>query len=148
MDDPLLALAEFLQPYPQEVQDVALAARTQLKEMLPNTTEVIWDATTAVCDGFGYTHKSVGSFVNTAVYAKHVTLVFSNGASLPDPHQILKGEGSRVRHIRLQGIETLELPEVQSLIQAASDHAEKPIPPLEPTVIIKVMAGPKKRPKS
>lgn len=34
-------------------------------------------------------------------YAKHVSLEFSEGASLPDKHKVLEGEGKFRRHIKL-----------------------------------------------
>ena len=39
-----------------------------------------------------------------------VTLCFLWGKALPDPHELLKGEGSRVRHVRLHEPEAFDDP--------------------------------------
>ena len=41
-------------------------------------------------------------------YQKYVNLMFSRGASMPDPDGILKGTGKKARHIRVEEI-TYEL---------------------------------------
>ncbi len=35
-------------------------------------------------------------------YTRHVSLEFSRGASLPDPHGVLEGEGKKRRHIKIE----------------------------------------------
>lgn len=37
-----------------------------------------------------------------APYSKYVNLMFSHGASMPDPDRILKGTGKKARHIRVE----------------------------------------------
>ena len=140
------ALIEFLAPYPPEVQELTLQGRLALVEMLPNTSEIFYDANSAVCSGFTYTGKVSGNFVNLAVYADHVTLIFGFGVSLNDPENRLKGGGNLVRHIRLEGMKTLQDTYVIKLIQQASEEAPRPVEPVEPQTIVKVMAGKKRRP--
>lgn len=105
-----------------------------------------FDATQAVCAGLCYTEKQNDSFVNIAVYSDHVTLVFGWGARLMDPEKRLKGEGNRVRHIRLAGIETLSDSYVAALVEQAAKLAVPRQEPFEPRTIVKVYAGPKRRP--
>src|SRR5579862_1866766 len=100
-------LVEFLAPYPEDVRNLCLEGRMVLLEMLAPVTELFYDATTAVCAGFTYTHKPADNFVNLAVYSDHVTLVFAWGARLSDPEGRLKGSGNQVRHLRLSGVDTL-----------------------------------------
>ncbi len=142
------ALIEFLAPYPEHVQQLTLQGRRFLLERLSPVSEIFWDATQAVCSGFTYTHGTRDNFINLAVYPKHVTLIFPWGTRLDDPEQRLKGEGNRVRHIRLTGMETLEDPYVLGLIEQAQHQATRPPEPLEPITIVKIMNGPKRRPIS
>lgn len=139
-------LIRFLAPYPPEVRELALEARLALLDLLFPINEVIYDATTAVCAGVLYTDHPRDCFVNLAVYAKHVTLIFSWGVALDDPEGRLRGEGTRVRHVRLDGMETMRDPYIVGLIRQAALAAPKPEHLGEPHVIVKVMKGLKRRP--
>lgn len=140
-------LLEFLAPYPSEVQAVAMAARGTLWKLVEPANEIFWDATQAVCSGFTYTEKTTDCFVNLAVYPKHVTLIFSWGVNLVDSERRLKGEGSRVRNYRLADETTVDDPYVIDLIRQAQAAAKRPPEPMNPITIVKVMNGPKKRPR-
>ena len=146
MEDEPVELIEFLAPYPTQVQDQALRARKFLFDLLSPVTELHFDATAAVCAGFAYTTKTQEIFVNIAVYSDHITLVFGYGATLNDPQHRLKGEGSRVRHIRLKSDEDLKDPYVLDLIRQSSEAAKGRFDPAPPSRIIKVYSGPKRRP--
>lgn len=139
-------LIEFLAPYPKEVQEFTLAARLRLHELVGPASDLFFDATTAVCSGFSYTGLPRDNFVNLAVYAKHVTLIFPFGVQLEDPEQRLKGEGNQVRNIRLAGLETLNDVYVVRLIKQAAAMAVKAQLPVEPVKYVKIYNGPKRRP--
>jgi hypothetical protein len=56
-------------------------------------------------------------------YAKHVSLEFGEGASLPDKFKVLEGEGKLRRHIKLSTLEDIRakhVPEYLRLALAAS----------------------------
>ena len=140
-------LIGFLAPYPEEVQQLTLEGRAFLRDLLAPVSELWFDATSAVCTGFGYSASVRDSFVNLAVYSDHATLIFSRGVDLDDPESRLKGDGKQVRNIRLtNGMATLKEPYVLSLIQQAASRAVRQSD-FEPTVIVKVYEGPKRRPK-
>jgi len=139
--------AAFLAPYPDAVRETAAAARKILYARFAPVTEIFYDATQAVCLGFTYTDHERDNFINLAVYAKHVSLIFPYGARLDDPEGRLKGEGTRVRHIRLTGANDLDDPYLSGLIAQAHGRAVVPIDPLPETTIVKSMKGPKRRPK-
>ena len=141
-------LREFLTPYPLEVQDLALSARALLLDLLSPVSEIHYDAISAVCAGYTYTEKVTDNFFNLAVYGGHVTLIFPWGAKLHDPERRLKGDGSRVRNIRLTNLEMLKDPYVLDLIDQASAMAVRPAVPIVHRVIVKVMKGPKRRPRA
>lgn len=139
-------LIGFLAPYPQQVQALALEGRQELLDLLAPVTELHYDATSAVCAGFCYTDNARDNFVNLAVYANHVTLVFAWGVHLADPDGLLKGSGHQVRHLRLMGIETLRDPGVVDLIRQAANNATRMSGEFKPATIVKVYSGPKRRP--
>jgi len=141
-------LIDFLAVYPPEVQALTLAGRLRLHELVGPASDLFFDATSAVCAGLSYTGEPKDNFVNLAVYAKHVTLIFPMGVKLSDPEKRLKGDGKQVRNIRLTGIETLRDPYVIGLIQQAAENAPKPTSPMEPVTYVKVYSGPKVRPTS
>ncbi|MEQ1831273.1 MAG: hypothetical protein ABL921_35330 [Pirellula sp.] len=143
--DALSQLQEFLSFYPDDVQEIAMECRRILLERVGPATEIFWDATNAVCLGFSYTDNVSENFINLAVYPKHVTLIFPNGVKHDDPHRVLRGEGNRVRNIRLTGPETLSLPSVRDHIMQAKEIAFRG-EEQEFGFIVKVMNGPKKRP--
>jgi hypothetical protein len=140
-------LARFLAPYPPEVRRTMREGRARLKARFPLATELLYDATSAVCVGFAYTGDVKGLFVNLAAYPGHVTLVFAWGVKLKDPRGLLRGEGKQVRHLRLAGSEDLGQPDVVALLGQAEANAPRPPAPLAPGRVVKVYAGPKRRPR-
>jgi hypothetical protein len=139
-------LEEFLIPYPEHVVQTMLEARTILLKMLSPVSELWFDATTAVCDGFAYVPTVKGTFVNTAAYSDHVTLIFGYGAFLSDPEKRLKGEGKQVRNYRLKSSQDLQDPYIIDLIRQAAANAPRPDGKIEPTLVVKIYEGPKRRP--
>jgi hypothetical protein len=141
-------LIAFLAPYPTDVQALMISGRRRLLALVGPATELLFDATSAVCAGFSYTGQARDNFLNLAAFPKHVTLVFSWGATLTDPGKVLKGEGSRVRHMRLASLADLKRPEVVKLIRQAAAKAPRLAVPLKKHgKVVKVYAGPKRRPK-
>ncbi len=137
---------EFLAPYPADVQELARHLRKRVLELLPPCIETVWDATNAVGVAFGFTEKNADHFIHLPVYTKYVNLGFSHGVNLKDPEQRLQGKGSRIRHLRLSTAADLEDPYVLDLISQAHHNAVQ-TGPVEPRSIIRVMDGPKRRPK-
>jgi hypothetical protein len=56
-----------------------------------------------------------------------VNFFLLQGAQLHDPHNILKGKGKHVRHIKLEGAATLDEPAVRELIALAIARAVTPL---------------------
>lgn len=52
-------------------------------------------------------------------YANHVTLEFSEGAKLLDPHQRLKGKGKGRRHLKLGSISDIQTYHVRDFVALA-----------------------------
>ena len=76
-----------------------------------------------------------------------VTLCFLWRQDLADPHGLLKGEGSRVRNVRLHTPEALDDPRIDALIAEALDKADRPIDPAAPQRLIIKSISARQRPR-
>ncbi|MCA9793193.1 MAG: DUF1801 domain-containing protein, partial [Candidatus Eremiobacteraeota bacterium] len=54
-----------------------------------------------------------------SAHKKHVSIGFSQGASLADPAGLLEGSGKHQRHVKIKKPENLERPELRQLIEQA-----------------------------
>lgn len=140
-------LIEFLAPYSPEIQNLARSLRSRLLELLPPCVEIVWDATNTVGSSFGFTEKNRDHFIHLPAYSSYVNLGFSFGTSLQDPEGRLVGKGARIRHIRINTAEDLEAPYVLDLIRQAYLQAPHSAEPVEAKTLIRVMEGPKRRPR-
>lgn len=69
--------------------------------------------------------SSNDSFCGVFSYAQHVTLEFSRGAALPDPHAALEGSGKLRRHIKLLGPADIVEKHVALYIEMAREAADR-----------------------
>ena len=105
--------------YSPEVRAVARAALAKMRRRLPGAVEFVYDNYNALVIGFGHNERPSDAIFSLVLYPRHVTLCFLEGALLTDPDGRLRGEGSRVRHIRLSGASTLDEAPVQRLLDQA-----------------------------
>lgn len=139
---------EFLAPYPAATQELARGLRARLVALLPPCVEVLWDATNAVGVAYGFTEVNRDAFIHLPVYTKYVNLGFNRGTELDDPERRLKGTGSLIRHVKLTSVEDLDDPYVLGLLRQAIDGARRPSEAEAPRTVIRVMEGPKRRPRT
>jgi hypothetical protein len=72
-----------------------------------------------------HTEYSVGSNRQTEVFGyicplkDYVRLGFYYGGALPDPDDVLEGEGKRIRHIKIYTLAEAKRPAVRRLLKAA-----------------------------
>jgi len=121
-------LKGFIGKFDPKHQAVIRGARRALRKRFPTATELVYDNYNFFVIGYGPTERPSDSIVSIAAAANGVGLCFIRGASLPDPAGILQGSGRQTRFVRLPSAEILEKPEVQALLQAASDRANMPMP--------------------
>ena len=147
MTTPAQQLAGFITKFDPAIARLARSARVVLRKRLPNAVELVYDNYNALAIGFGPSDRAGKAVLSLAVMPRWVTLCFLFGAGLPDPHRLLNGSGSRVRHVRLHAAEDFDDPRVQDLLAAALDRSEPPINPTrEQQLIIKSISG-KQRPR-
>ena len=113
-------LTSFIGKYSPEVRAIANKALAHLRKLLPAANELIYDNYNALVVGFAATERASDAVISIALYPRWVNLYFLYGATLQDPHKILKGSGSRVRRLRIDDDATiLNTATVQSLLTAA-----------------------------
>src|SRR6202163_5168051 len=109
-------LATFVAKYSPEIVAETNAVLAKMRARLPGAVEMVYDNYAALVIGFGAEDRPREAAVSIAVYPDHVSLVFIWGVGLFDPDKLLRGGGNQVRHIRLDGPETLDAPAVQALM--------------------------------
>ena len=119
-------LDRFLNAFTPEVADVARKALAKLRKRLPHAFELVYDNYNALACGFSPTERASDGIFSVAVYPQHANFFFLQGAKLPDPDGILQGEGSRVRHLRLENEKTLDRADVKAMMATAMKMAKVP----------------------
>jgi hypothetical protein len=74
----------------------------------------------------GLLFSSAQPFCGIFSYSNHVSLEFGNGASLPDLHKVLEGEGKYRRHIKLLIQDDIAAKHVCEYLALAFNAAGKP----------------------
>lgn len=97
-------LLKFLEPYPPESREVALALRAWVWKLYPRCNELIYDNYNFLAFGWAPTTKRGDIFCNVAVGTRGVMFGFMRGNELDDPDGLLGGSGSRFRSIRVPTI--------------------------------------------
>ena len=140
-------LDAFIDKFTPEVAALTRALLGKMRARVPGAQILVYDNYNALAIGFGRSDKAGEAILSLAVMPRWVTLCFLWGKSLPDPHGMLKGEGSRVRNLRLHAPEEFDDPRIQALIDAALDETDWPIDPDEPQRLIIKSISAKQRPR-
>jgi hypothetical protein len=126
-DTPARQWAAFLARYDPAIGAVAKAAVARMRTYVPGAVELVYDNYNALVVGFGPSERASEAVMSIALYPCWVTLFFLQGARLTDPAGLLKGAGTRVRHIVLGDVAVLDQPAVRALIRQALAAAPRPI---------------------
>lgn len=137
----------FLDKYAPETAALARALGERMRRRVPGAAILVYDNYNALAIGFSPSDKASDAVLSLAVYPKWVNLFFLRGAALPDPHGLLKGSGSRIRHVRLVRPEDFEDPRIQALIDLALAGAEPRFDPAAPQRLLIKAVSAKQRPR-
>jgi hypothetical protein len=109
---------EFLAAYSRETRENVLCLRSLILDIFPAAVEQVDPKSGLIAYGFG--GKGYGGLVFAIMpHIKHVNLMFSKGAQIPDPDKLLSGTGKRARHVRITSeAETLN-PALRHLLKEA-----------------------------
>jgi hypothetical protein len=143
-------LVEFLLPYPDKVKVAALWLREFVWDLYPNTNELIYDNYNAVAFGWSPTDKAGDVFCSIAVFSDHVNLGFNRGVDIDDPGNMLIGDGSQYRYIKVKDKEDFPEWYMKQLLEDAYQNSisrMKPVKnPVKGETIVKSISPVKKRP--
>lgn len=119
-------LRALLAPFHADVQQLALAVCTLVRETVPDAVQELDQSDKLI--GFTFrpgTYK--GLIVAVALHRSHVNLMFSKGVELLelDSSGLLEGTGKQARHIRFADAERLADPAVRRLVRAAADRTPR-----------------------
>ena len=112
-------LIAFIARYMPEVQRVARQSLARMRRYFPGAIELVYDNYNALVIGFGPSEHASEAICSIVLYPRYVTLFFLAGATLPDPHEVLKGSGKIVRRIDIHDAAELDQPAIRTLIQVA-----------------------------
>jgi hypothetical protein len=124
MTKPPPELLEFLYRYDHGVQSLALGLRTVVLEEMAPCHEYIFAMRSKVVLLYGGTERVIKDCIcSINVFNRHVILAFHRGTDLEDARGILKGTGSRMRHITLKKLSELDRPEIRAYLRQARKRA-------------------------
>ena len=144
---PELQLAGFIAKYTPEIGALAHATLAKMRARLPGAIELVYDNYNALAIGFGSTERASDVIFSIALYPRWVSLFFFPGVDLPDPENLLKGNGKVTRHIVLKDAADLDKPAVKALMAHALKRAERPLNSKVPGRIIIKSISAKQRPR-
>ena len=142
---PAAQLAAFLSRYDRAVASTARAALRRMRKCVPGAVELVYDNYNALAIGFGPSERASEAIFSIALYPRWVTLFFLRGATLRDPEGLLRGTGTRVRHLVVTEPEVLDAPGVRRLIREAL--AAAPRRPAGKRRLIVKSVSPRQRPR-
>jgi hypothetical protein len=138
----------FIAKYTPEIATQAHEVLAKMRARLPGAIQLVYDNYNALAIGFSATERSSDAIFSIAVFPRWVSLFFlQQGPALPDPHKLLQGTGTKVRHIVLEGAHTLERPAVKALMKEALKRAPKPLDPAQPGRLVVKSVSAKQRPR-
>lgn len=106
-----------LQRLYRDIRKLVLSVHEHPNELLYNSH--------ALTSAFSLSEKLKDAFCHIALYSKHINLGFNSGALLDDPSGILKGTGTKIRHIPFRNGDGLESEEVRSMLERSVEFAQK-----------------------
>jgi hypothetical protein len=120
-------LKSFIAKFEPRHQTLIRAVRKALRRRFPTGYELAYDNYNFFVIGYGSTERPSDCIVSLVAGANGLGLCFIQGASLPDPHNLLLGSGNQTRFIRLNSVDVLARPEVDALVAAAVARAKMPL---------------------
>ena len=95
------------------------AVRRSLRKRLPTAHEVVYEYRDWFVISYSPSERGYEGVLAIRASADGVKLYFNRGKELPDPEKLLRGSGTLVRSIDVEGASTLACPAVARLIDEA-----------------------------
>src|ERR1700722_3087652 len=120
-------LDAFIDRFTPEVAKMARRALVKMRKLTPGSLELVYDNYNALAIGFSPTERAGDGIFSIALFPRHPSLFFLQGARLPDPTRRLRGSGTVVRHIVIEDPAIFDAPDVRVLIDVALARAKVPL---------------------
>jgi hypothetical protein len=145
---PQAQLKAFIARFSPEIAAATHEVLAKMRAHAPGAIEFVYDNYYALVIGFGPNERPSDAIFSVVVYPRWVSICFlQDGPGLPDPHGLLRGGGTQVRHIRLTAPSDLDTPAVRALIAAALTRADPRIDPAGRKKLIIRAISRKQRPR-
>ena len=122
-------LQSFIAKFEPKYQALIRTVRKTLRKRFSSADELVYTYSNAFVIAYSPTERGADAVVSISAGADGVRLVFTHGATLPDPKKILLGSGKQTRFIWIESPRTQSLPDVQALLETAIDRAKIPLRP-------------------
>ncbi len=144
-------LLKFLDAFPPESREIALALRDWVWGLYPKCNELIYDNYNFLAFGWAPTDRMSDIFCSIAVGTRGVMFGFMWGVELDDPKGLLEGGGKQFRSIRVPDLNKFPKTYVKGLLKQAylislDRLRSRPQTP-EGQTIVKSISAKKRRPK-
>jgi len=102
------------------------AVRRSLQKRLPTANEIVYEYRDCFVISYAPGAQGYEGVLAIRGSANGVQLYFNRGKELPDPLRLLKGSGTLVRFVDVEGASTLARPDIARLVDAAIAHNRVP----------------------
>jgi hypothetical protein len=102
----------------QPLIDLFKDLRAYLLDIYPESNELLYH-THALTAVFSISDKLSDAFCMLPIYTSHVNLGFNKGTLIEDPHRLLAGTGTLIRHIPVNAPGDYRNAKVEELVRAA-----------------------------
>jgi hypothetical protein len=99
------------------VQTISRFLRAMVLDAMPEANETLFAKENHIAYSFSTSRRDTICYI--CPLKDYVRLGFMYGTHLPDPHQLLIGEGKRLRHVKVRTIEGASKPALKHLVEAA-----------------------------
>ena len=114
MQDPIEA---FIAGYTPDVQAVSSTLRAMVKSAMPGASEILFAKYNHI--GYAWSESMRDRICYICPMKDYVRLGFMYGTHLPDPEQLLVGEGKRLRHVKVRSVQEASNSALEQLVKAA-----------------------------
>jgi hypothetical protein len=110
---------QLLAPHTDAVREVFAAARSLVRDAIPDATEQVDLPDRMVAYGFGPPGgiRMRSFFAAVAPHKAHVSVQLADGAHLPDPAGIVEGTGKNIRHVKCRTVEDVARAALRALLE-------------------------------
>ena len=127
-ESPQAQLDGFMAKHLPEVAAEARAALVRMRRLLAGAVELVYEKYKGLVIGFRPSERASDAAVSIVLFPRWITLgLLQDGPKLPDPDGLLKGTGTRVRHIRLASARELDRPAIRMLSKEGRSRVWAPI---------------------